>query len=120
MKYILINPLGILNAFQRAELLSRELYCLTLPRIYQEENQHECNVFPVLKIGNVVALGVFMDYEIPIHPEADLEGYISLYSGQYEDQVREVLNNSNLVKFEDIYPDPIFLTEEEINNLINN
>jgi hypothetical protein len=116
MKYLIINPIGLLNANQRAELLSRELYCLTLPRKYQDESQHINNVFPVIKTLNNIYLQVFLDYEIPIHPEADIEGYINLYQGEDMDEVRELLNTSDLVIFSQIYSDGIFVDEINFND----
>ncbi len=119
MQYILITPLSPLGANQRAEAISRELYCLTVPRKYQEESQHDCKVFPILMGGSTSGLGVIMDYEIPIHEEADKEAYILLLGDVNVDEVREAITTSSVVTFSQIYPNPVFLTEEEVEQFLN-
>lgn len=105
MPYLIITPLGPMNAAQRAEALSRELYCLTLPRVKQTEDQHVCKVFPVYLQGQGAALEVWLDHEIYLDPDADIEAYLSLYAGPHTDEVRALLQSATVVTFGEIYPD---------------
>lgn len=111
MPYLIINPLGPMNAAQRAEALSRELYCLTLPRTKQSEDQHVCKVFPVYVQGQGAALEVWLDHEIWLDPDADLEAYLSLYAGPQTDEVRALLQSSTVVTFGEIYPEAELLNQ---------
>jgi hypothetical protein len=119
MNYILITNLGILNASQRAEVISRELYCLTAPRKYQEEYQHDGKVFPVYNHPNrnIAALFVDLNYEIYKHIEADIDGYINLMGDMVNQDIRNFLETNTQFVFGDIITNYETLTEEELTNL---
>jgi hypothetical protein len=117
MEYILITPCGTLNAAQTAEAISRELYCLTAPRQFQEEYQHEGKVFPVLIAGNMAALNVQMDWEITIHPGSDIEAYLALWQGTNVADIRQTMTTHNVVAFAQICPVTDVLSESEIVSL---
>lgn len=114
MEYILTPPCGTLNAAQTAESISRELYCLTSPRQFQQEYQHEGKVFPVLIAGNAAALNVQMDWEITIHPGADIEAYLALWQGAEVADIRQTMTTHNVVTFAQICPITDVLSESEM------
>lgn len=118
MPYLIIAPLGPINAAQRAEAISRELYCLTLPREKQDETQHVCTVFPVFNFGGISGLEVWPETEIHLDPEADLEAYLSLYAGDQMEQVRELMATAEIVSFGQIFPEAELLSWEQLQELI--
>jgi hypothetical protein len=48
MGYIIVLPQGVLTSQQRAEAISRELYCITRPRQIQSPDQADAKVFGVI------------------------------------------------------------------------
>lgn len=79
--YIIVLPQGTLSSAQRAEAISRELYCITTPRAIQEQYQSTGQVFGIVKHpdGVQTALQVSTDYVIPVHPLATLERLVALF-----------------------------------------
>ena len=80
--FIIVLPQGALSSIQRAEAISRELYCITTPRAIQEPYQYEGKVFGIVihPDGVQAALQVSTDYVIPVHPLATLERLVSLFA----------------------------------------
>jgi hypothetical protein len=86
MPYIIVEsvetlPGVTLESYERANLISRELYNLTRPLRFQDESQKTAKVFPVIqhpKDGRG-ALEVDPEYLIPVHPEATLERLVALF-----------------------------------------
>ena len=78
--YIIVLPEGVLSSEQRAERISRELYCVTAPLATQEPYQHDGKVFGMVEHPDGVqfALQVDTEYNIPVSPLATLERLISL------------------------------------------
>jgi len=101
--YYEIQPYNNLTASQRAEALSRELYCITLPRQHQTSDQHACNVFGVLMHtdGQRAALQTDLSAQIAVHPEANIDAYVNLLSVDTED-VRQLLTTSAMLTFSQI------------------
>jgi hypothetical protein len=79
--YIIVRPEGILSSPQRAQFITRELYCITTPVAVQQPYQAEGNVFGVIAHPDGVqyALVVDLAYLIPVHPLATLERLVSLF-----------------------------------------
>ena len=80
MNYIIVLPEGVLTSQQRAEAISRELYCITRPRQIQTPDQADAKVFGVIHHDDGrAALVVDPAYIIPVHPQATLERLVSLF-----------------------------------------
>lgn len=81
MSYIIVLPQGILTSKQRADAISRELYCITRPRQIQTPDQADAQVFGVISHPDGVqhALMVDTSYIIPVHPLATLERLVALF-----------------------------------------
>jgi len=79
--YIIVLPIDTLTSAQRAEAITRELYCITTPRAIQEPYQHDGKVFGIVTHpdGVQAALQVDTAYTIPVHPLATLERLVSLF-----------------------------------------
>ncbi len=78
--YIIVLPEGVLSSEQRAERISRELYCVTAPLATQEPYQHDGKVFGMVEHPDGVqfALQVDTEYNIPVSPLATLDGLYRL------------------------------------------
>jgi len=81
MGYIIVLPQGVLTSKERAEAITRELYCITTPRGVQQPYQADGTVFGVVMHpdGVQAALQVDTAYTIPVHPLATLERLVSLF-----------------------------------------
>ena len=81
MGYIIVLPEGVLTSQQRAEAISRELYCITRPRQIQSPDQADAKVFGVIAHPDGVqhAMQVDTAYVIPVHPLATLERLVALF-----------------------------------------
>jgi len=79
--YIIVLPIDTLGSEQRAQAITRELYCITTPRAIQEPYQHDGKVFGIVTHpdGVQAALQVDTAYTIPVHPLATLERLVSLF-----------------------------------------
>ena len=107
--YIIVLPEGVLTSEQRAERISRELYCVTAPLATQEPYQHDGKVFGMVKHPDGVqfALQVDTEYNIPVSPLATLERLISLMTELTEAEVRQLSSyvlNSQSFPFGAIVP----------------
>ena len=81
MGYIIVLPQGVLTSQERAQAITRELYCITTPRAVQEPYQQDGTVFGIVTHPDGVqcALQVDTDYIIPVHPLATLERLVALF-----------------------------------------
>ena len=81
MGYIIVLPEGVLTSQERAQAITRELYCITTPRAIQEPYQHNGTVFGIVTHPDGVqcALQVDTAYNIPVHPLATLERLVALF-----------------------------------------
>jgi hypothetical protein len=81
MQYIIVRPEGILSSPQRAQFITRELYCITLPLQFQTPDQADGTVFGIIHhpTDGRAALQVDLDYVIPVHPLVTLERLVSLF-----------------------------------------
>lgn len=81
MGYIIVLPEGVLTSQERAQAITRELYCITTPRAIQEPYQHNGTVFGLVTHPDGVqcALQVDTAYNIPVHPLATLERLVALF-----------------------------------------
>jgi hypothetical protein len=81
MNYIIVRPEGILSSPQRAQFITRELYCITIPLQFQTPDQHDGTVFGIIHhpTDGRAALQVDLDYVIPVHPLVTLERLVSLF-----------------------------------------
>lgn len=82
MGYIIVLPQGVLTSKERAQAITRELYCITTPRAIQEPYQQDGTVFGIVTHPDGVqcALQVDTDYNIPVHPLATLERLVALFA----------------------------------------
>lgn len=86
MQYIIVEsvetlPGVTLASYERAELISRELYCLTRPRHIQSEDQKSDKVFPVIRHPKDGRGAMVIDpqHMIPVHPETTTERLVALF-----------------------------------------
>lgn len=79
--YIIVLPIDTLGSEQRAQAITRELYCITAPRAVQEPYQADGTVFGLVAHpdGEQYAMQVDTDYVIPVHPLATLERLVALF-----------------------------------------
>ena len=66
---------------EKAQLITRELYNLTIPEQLQEPSQLDSTVFGVIEHqdGDQHALQVDLQYVIPVHPSTDMSTYYSMF-----------------------------------------
>jgi len=86
MQYIIVEsvqtlPGVTLKSYERANLISRELYNLTRPLRFQDESQKQAKVFPVIEHPEDGRGAIVVDpnYMIPVHPEATVERLVALF-----------------------------------------
>jgi hypothetical protein len=116
--YIIVSPEGALSSSQRAEQISRELYCLTAPLATQEPYQSAGKVFGVVEHPDTVqfALQVHSDYNIPVNALATLEPLIALLPEMTEveeGQLAAQVFNSQSFLFGDAIPSAITVSTQE-------
>lgn len=66
---------------EKAQLITRELYNLTIPEQLQEPSQLNGNVFGIIdhQDGTQHALQVDLQYIIPVHPNTNMSTYYGLF-----------------------------------------
>jgi hypothetical protein len=117
MNYIIVRPEGILTSPQRAQFITRELYCITLPLQFQTPDQHDGTVFGVIHhpTDGRAALQVDLDYIIPVHPLVTLERLVSLFP-EITDAERmtlmQVIFSSKAFPFRHIVPSTVTVRDE--------
>ena len=86
--YIIVLPEGVLSSEERAERISRELYCVTAPLATQEPYQHDGKVFGMVEHPDGVqfALDVNTEYNIPVHPIGYLRTPYFAYDGTHRNR----------------------------------
>jgi hypothetical protein len=115
--YIIVRPEGILTSPQRAQFITRELYCITLPLQFQTPDQHDGTVFGVIHhpTDGRAALQVDLDYIIPVHPLVTLERLVSLFP-EITDAERmtlmQVIFSSKAFPFRHIVPSTVTVRDE--------
>jgi hypothetical protein len=115
--YIIVRPEGILTSPQRAQFITRELYCITLPLQFQTPDQHDGTVFGVIHhpTDGRAALQVDLDYVIPVHPLVTLERLVSLFP-EITDAERmtlmQVIFSSKAFPFRHIVPSTVTVRDE--------
>lgn len=118
--YIIVLPIDTLSSAQRAEAITRELYCITAPEHLQEDYQRSRTVFGVVEHpdGIQTALQVSEDYKIYVSSEYDTSGYISLFPDLTEDQaidLHESIAGKEFVLFSEIVPaSETIMTQEQM------
>lgn len=117
MQFIIVRPEGILSSPQRAQFITRELYCITLPLQFQTPDQHDGTVFGVIHhpTDGRAALQVDLDYVIPVHPLVTLERLVSLFP-EITDAERmtlmQVIFSSKAFPFRHIVPSTVTVRDE--------
>jgi hypothetical protein len=117
MQYIIVRPEGILSSPQRAQFITRELYCITLPLQFQSPDQHDGTVFGIIHhpTDGRAALQVDLDYVIPVHPLVTLERLVSLFP-EITDAERmtlmQVIFSSKAFPFRHIVPSTVTVRDE--------
>jgi hypothetical protein len=117
MPYIIVRPEGILTSPQRAQFITRELYCITLPLQFQTPDQHDGTVFGIIHhpTDGRAALQVDLDYVIPVHPLVTLERLVSLFP-EITDAERmtlmQVIFSSKSFPFRHIVPSTVTVRDE--------
>ena len=115
--FIIVRPEGILTSPQRAQFITRELYCITLPLQFQTPDQHDGTVFGVIHhpTDGRAALQVDLDYVIPVHPLVTLERLVSLFP-EITDAERmtlmQVIFSSKAFPFRHIVPSTVTVRDE--------
>jgi hypothetical protein len=117
MQFIIVRPEGILTSPQRAQFITRELYCITLPLQFQSPDQHDGTVFGIIHhpTDGRAALQVDLDYVIPVHPLVTLERLVSLFP-EITDAERmtlmQVIFSSKAFPFRHIVPSTVTVRDE--------
>jgi hypothetical protein len=117
MQFIIVLPEGILSSPQRAQFITRELYCITLPLQFQTPDQHDGTVFGIIyhPTDGRAALQVDLDYVIPVHPLVTLERLVSLFP-EITDAERmtlmQVIFSSKAFPFRHIVPSTVTVRDE--------
>jgi hypothetical protein len=117
MVYIIVRPEGILSSPQRAQFITRELYCITLPLQFQSPDQYDGTVFGIIHhpTDGRAALQVDLDYVIPVHPLVTLERLVSLFP-EITDAERmtlmQVIFSSKAFPFRHIVPSTVTVRDE--------
>jgi hypothetical protein len=117
MQFIIVRPEGILSSPQRAQFITRELYCITLPLQFQSPDQHDGTVFGIIHhpTDGRAALQVDLDYVIPVHPLVTLERLVSLFP-EITDAERmtlmQVIFSSKAFPFRHIVPSTVTVRDE--------
>jgi hypothetical protein len=117
MQFIIVRPEGILTSPQRAQFITRELYCITLPLQFQTPDQHDGTVFGIIHhpTDGRAALQVDLDYIIPVHPLVTLERLVSLFP-EITDAERmtlmQVIFSSKAFPFRHIVPSTVTVRDE--------
>jgi hypothetical protein len=117
MNYIIVRPEGILTSPQRAQFITRELYCITLPLQFQTPDQHDGTVFGIIHhpTDGRAALQVDLDYVIPVHPLVTLERLVSLFP-EITDAERmtlmQVIFSSKAFPFRHIVPSTVTVRDQ--------
>jgi hypothetical protein len=115
--FIIVRPEGILSSPQRAQFITRELYCITLPLQFQTPDQHDGTVFGIIHhpTDGRAALQVDLDYVIPVHPLVTLERLVSLFP-EITDAERmmlmQVIFSSKAFPFRHIVPTTVTVRDE--------
>jgi hypothetical protein len=115
--YIIVRPEGILSSPQRAQFITRELYCITLPLQFQTPDQADGTVFGIIHhpTDGRAALQVDLDYVIPVHPLVTLERLVSLFP-EITDAERmtlmQVIFSSKAFPFRHIVPSTVTVRDE--------
>ena len=115
--FIIVRPEGILSSPQRAQFITRELYCITLPLQFQSPDQHDGTVFGIIHhpTDGRAALQVDLDYVIPVHPLVTLERLVSLFP-EITDAERmtlmQVIFSSKSFPFRHIVPSTVTVRDE--------
>jgi hypothetical protein len=115
--YIIVRPEGILSSPQRAQFITRELYCITIPLQFQTPDQANGTVFGVIHhpTDGRAALQVDLDYVIPAHPLVTLERLVSLFP-EITDAERmtlmQVIFSSKAFPFRHIVPSTVTVRDE--------
>ena len=86
-QYVLILPEGFMTSLQRAQAISRELYCVTRPLALQREDEKSSMFATVIThpSTNQAALIVNPDVIINVHEQATLEKLTALFPELTED-----------------------------------
>lgn len=95
MSYAIIESTSFLTSSQRAEAISRELYCITSPRFIQESYQHDGRVCGIVHHNDKIrfAIEVQEDFSINVHPDAEWNALFLLFP-EYTDYEKGNLNSS--------------------------
>jgi hypothetical protein len=115
--YIIVRPEGILSSPQRAQFITRELYCITIPLQFQTPDQHDGTVFGVIHhpTDGRAALQVDLDYVIPVHPLVTLERLVSLFPEITDSErmmLMQVIFSSKAFPFRHIVPTTVTVRDE--------
>jgi hypothetical protein len=115
--YIIVRPEGILTSPQRAQFITRELYCITLPLQFQTPDQHDGTVFGIIHhpTDGRAALQVDLDYIIPVHPLVTLERLVSLFPEITDSErmmLMQVIFSSKSFPFRHIVPSTVTVRDE--------
>lgn len=82
MQYIIVNPTGVITSAERAAAISRELYCVSTPRVIQTPEQAERRTFDIVTHPDGLQHALVVDTlrVIRVHHLATLERLVALLS----------------------------------------
>lgn len=92
MHYIIVQPEGILSSAQRAALISRELYNITVPKSVRPEDYVSNSVFGSIThpVTGECALIVDLDYKIYVHAENNISDLVSLLPEVPQEEIESI------------------------------
>mgnify|MGYP003122463395 CR=1 FL=1 len=119
MEWIVVNPEGFLNSLERAKVITRELYNITVPVFEQTAEQQVNNLFSIITHpddANEAALVVDSTYIIKVHPSCTLEKLVSVFPELDPDerfQLSSAIHQLGMFPFGLILPDSVTIRDEQ-------
>ncbi len=119
MEWIVVNPEGFLNSLERAQVITRELYNITVPVFEQTSKQKVNTLFSIITHpddANEAALVVDSTYIIKVHPSCTLEKLVSVFPELDPDerfQLSSAIHQLGMFPFGLILPDTVTIRDEQ-------
>ena len=119
MEWILVNPEGLLNSVQRAEIISRELYNITRPVWLQSPDEANNKMFAYITHpddATNAALLIDSTQIIEVHPSCTLEKLVACFPELTIDErfaLSSVVHQMDAFPFGLILPDSVTIRDDK-------
>ena len=119
MEYILIEPEGLLNSVQRANIISRELYNLGRPVFMQREDEATNTYFAVITHpDDDTRAALFVDTQnvMPIHESCTLERLVAMFpelTAEERYTLSSTIHQVDAIQFGLILPDSVTVRDAQ-------